>query len=134
MTKAHVLKAPMTRRQREDLADGVARSLADGVDLVFTITTVDARYVAIPATGLDLVVRAPTPESAFVAWERHADALGAEGVHRVCLTYTHPERDGVRQPERETIRKIDLDWLLLCDTLEPFDDEDEALGLSVDRC
>lgn len=136
MPRAHVLQKPMTRQQREDVADAMARALAKSLgkdDLLFTVTTVDARYEPIPGTGLDLVVRAPTPDCALVMWERHANAVGGEGRHRVSVTYTPPEVDGERQPERETIKMVDLDMLLLMDALEGFDDEDEALGLPVYR-
>lgn len=129
MTRAHVLTVPMTRQQREDVADAMARALArsfgkDG-DMLFTVSSREG--------GLNLVVRAPTPECAFVAWERHAQANGGEGRHWVSATYTPPAVEGERQPERETSRYIDLDMLLLMDGLEALDDEDEALGLPVYR-
>lgn len=112
MKRAHVLTAPMTRQQPQDVADAMARvltkSLGADVDMLFTITTVDARYEPIPGLGLDLVVRAPPPEGAVVMWGRHANAVGAEGKHRVSLTYTPPAVDGERQPERGSIRYINL--------------------------
>lgn len=129
MTKAHVLTAPMTRQQREDVADAMARALAKSLgkspDMLFTVSSREA--------GMDIVVRAPTPESAFVAWERHAQANGAEGKQWVSATYTPPAVNGERQPERETSRFINLDMLALMDDLAPLDDEDEALGLPVYR-
>ncbi|MCJ2085287.1 hypothetical protein MKK88_04655 [Methylobacterium sp. E-005] len=125
----------LTRQEREDLADAAALRMVGGATLLFHMTVVDPtnNFEPIEGTGLDLVVSCVSPSAAYVAWERHADSVGAVGAYCVRMVFTPTARAGRRQPEVDETRMVDLDWLALSDALEPLDDEDLALGLAVYR-
>ncbi|MCJ2024768.1 hypothetical protein [Methylobacterium sp. J-067] len=134
---------PLTRREREDIADAHALRIVGGRTLVFHMSVVDPSDLDtdLEGTGLDLVVATTTPSAAYSAWERHAEAVGAVGAHCVKMTYTPVAPAGkpagkraAKRPEEVVVcRMVDLDWLQLCDDLAVLDDEDRALGFPVYR-
>jgi hypothetical protein len=130
-TRTHVLKRALQRRERDELLAAFALGVANGATNLFHIVTVDEWYRPIPDTGLDLVVRAATSDCAFAAWQRHAEDLGAEGRHRVEITFTPLAIKGEPQPEKSFVQYIDLDMQCLMDELGDMYDEDLALGLAI---
>ncbi|BDL39097.1 hypothetical protein [Methylorubrum sp. GM97] len=129
--KTHVLKRALARRERDELLSAFALGVANGATNLFHIVTVDGYYRPIPDTGLDLVFRAATSECALAAWNRHAEDVGAEGRHRVEVTFTPLAVRGEPQPEQSAIHYVDLDMQALMDELGDMYDEDLALGLAI---
>ncbi len=131
MSKVHVLKRALARRERDELFAAFSASLLGDKAILFHVETVDETRKPIPGTGLDIVVRAGTTDDAFAAWERHAEDVDAIGKHRVQLTFIQPATDEEPAVEMEVVRKIDLDLIALCDELGDLYDEDVRLGLAI---
>ena len=130
MTKVHVLKRAMARRERDELFAAFTATIA-GADIAYHAQTIDAARRPVPDTGLDLVIRASTTDDAYTAWTRHAEDVGAVGVHEVMLTYLCPATEEEPAVELEVVRRVDLDMIALLDELGDLFDEDVALGLAV---
>ncbi|MDO9427801.1 MAG: hypothetical protein Q7T93_13340 [Methylobacterium sp.] len=108
---------PLTRREREDVADAVYRRTEARL---LTCRVVDSHWQPInPA--LDLIVTAHTTEEARHVWERWAtDVQGAEGQVFLAITHTAPAVSSRSRPKEVTSGyQIDLDRLT-------FEDEYDA--------
>ncbi len=134
ITKIHVLKRALARREREEVYAAFALSLAGQKASLFhaePVEVIDRAWKPIAGTGLELVIRAATSDDAYDAWTRHAEDVGAVGTHRVKLTYMQPATEERLAREMESLKDIDLDRLALMDELGDLYDEDVALGLAV---
>ncbi|MCJ2078119.1 hypothetical protein MKK68_21140 [Methylobacterium sp. E-016] len=109
---------PLTRREREDLADALYRRRAEA--RLLTCRVVDSQWEPI-APDLDLIVTAHTLEEARHVWERWAtDVAGAEGKVQLAITYTAPAISSRSRPKEVTSGyQVDLDRLA-------FEDEYDA--------